>query len=150
MARLRSPALPPCGPLSNHPVEVGQRTEAVILAELVKRGYSVLMPFGTNHRYDFVVDLGDRFVRVQCKTGRLRQGAVTFAPRSMRANTKRVYARPYHGEIDLFLVYCPDNERVYALPIDDVATTVGTLRVEPPANGQSKRIRWAADYELPA
>jgi hypothetical protein len=26
----------------------------------------------------------------------------------------------------------------------------GWLRIAPPANGQSRRIRWAKDYELPA
>jgi hypothetical protein len=28
--------------------------------------------------------------------------------------------------------------------------TIGTLRIDPPANNQVRRIRWAADYELPA
>jgi hypothetical protein len=50
---------------TDHPVDVGQRTEAVILAELVKRGYRVLLPFGINYRYDLVLDLDGRFLRVQ-------------------------------------------------------------------------------------
>ena len=60
--------------LSNHPVDMGQRTEGAILSELVRRGYKVLVPFGVNQRYDLVIDAGDRFLRVQCKTGRLRNG----------------------------------------------------------------------------
>jgi hypothetical protein len=36
----------------------------------VRRGYSVLLPFGVNQRYDLVLDLDGRFVRAQCKTGR--------------------------------------------------------------------------------
>jgi hypothetical protein len=108
------------------------------------------MPFGNNHRYDLVLDLEGKFVRVQCKTGRLRRGVVLFAARSVRVNTKRVYFRDYQGDVDLFVVYCPDNDRVYAVPIDDATSTAGALRVDPPANGQSKNIRWAADYELPA
>lgn len=136
--------------LSSHPVEVGQRTEAIILAELVRRGHRVLVPFGTNHRYDLVVDTGTRFVRVQCKTGRLRGGRICFKTASTRANTLRAFTRPYEGEIDLFLVYCPDTDRVYALDVDEAASSEGVLRVDPTANGQVKGVRWAADHELPA
>ncbi len=42
--------------LTSHPVDVGHRAEAAILAELVKRGYRVLLPFGVNQRYDLVLD----------------------------------------------------------------------------------------------
>jgi hypothetical protein len=110
----------------------------------------VLTPFGSNHRYDLVIETGSRFLRVQCKTGRLRNGTIIFNAQSIRANTRRAVRRPYQGEIDLFLVYCPDTERVYAVPIDDATSTIGSLRVDPARNGQSKRIRWAADHELPA
>jgi hypothetical protein len=134
--------------LSSHPVDIGQRTEAVILAEFVKRGYSVLMPFGHNHRYDFVLDLDGEYVRVQCKTGRLRNGAVEFAAQSIRVNSRQAVRRHYRGQIDVFAVYCPDTDRVYVVPIDEATVTQGTLRIDPPANGQTKRIRWAADYEL--
>jgi hypothetical protein len=48
------------GASSGHPVDSGQRTEAIVLAALARRGYRVLTPFGTNQRYD----LGDRFLRV--------------------------------------------------------------------------------------
>jgi hypothetical protein len=68
---------PPPRPPSNYPVDVGQRSEAAILAAFIERGFEVLMPWGTNHRCDVVLDLGDRFLRVQCKTGRLRNGAPT-------------------------------------------------------------------------
>jgi hypothetical protein len=136
--------------LSSHPVDVGQRTEAIILAELVRRGHRVLVPYGTNHRYDLVVDTGTRFLRIQCKTGRLRGGRICFSTASTRANTLRVFSRPYDGEIDLFLVYCPETSRVYAVDIDEAASSSGVLRVDPAANGQLKGIRWAADHELPA
>jgi len=136
--------------VSRHPVDVGYRTEAVILAELVKRGHRVLLPFGSNHRYDLVLDTGDRFVRVQCKTGRLRSGAIRYKTRSVRCNTKGTFTRDYDGEIDLFMVYCPDTDRVYAVPVEDAASSEGSLRVSPCANAQRKGVHWAADHELPA
>jgi hypothetical protein len=134
---------------STHPVDVGDRTEAAILAELVRRGYTVLKPFGTNNRYDVVVDCGGRFIRAQCKTGRLRRGVVLFATKSTRVNTRGAYSRGYDGEVDLFLVYCSETETVYAVPAEDASVAQGSLRISPTANGQSRRIRWAKDYELP-
>jgi hypothetical protein len=142
-----------CSPraVSSHPVDVGERTEAIIVAELVKRGHRVLVPQGTNHRYDLAIDTGGRFLRVQCKTGRLRQGVIKFKTASTRANTLRAYTKPYDAtQIDLFLIYCPDTDRVYALDVDEAGVTEGGLRVNPAANGQARRIRWAADHELPA
>jgi len=135
---------------SEQPVDVGQRTEAIVLAELVKRGHRVLVPFGTNHRYDLVLDTDDGFVRVQCKTGRLRRGVVRFNTVSVRSNTKHAIRRAYYGEADLFMVYCPETERVYALDVDEAASSKGALRVAPAANGQARGVRWAANYELPA
>jgi PD-(D/E)XK nuclease superfamily protein len=48
------------------------------------------------------------------------------------------------------VIYCPDTDRVYALDVGEAASSHGALRVDPAANGQAKRIRWAADHELPA
>ena len=61
---------------SVHPVDVGDRTEAIVIAALVRRGYRVLRPLSSNERYDLVLDLDGEFLRVQCKTGRLRNGAI--------------------------------------------------------------------------
>jgi PD-(D/E)XK endonuclease len=137
--------------LSRHPVDVGERSEAAIFAELVKRGHRVLIPYGNNQRYDLLIDVGGRFLRAQCKTGRLRDGVIRFNTVSTRVNTVRTFITPYDtDQIDLFLIYCPDTERVYALDVGEAASGHGALRVDPAANGQAKRIRWAADHELPA
>ena len=57
--------------------------------------------------------------------------------------------KDYIGQIDEFAIYCPDTEGVYLIPIEDVlARTNAHLRVEPPLNGQRKRIRYAKDYEI--
>jgi hypothetical protein len=141
--------LPPPTP-SDHPVEIGARTEAFILAELVKRGYRVLLPFGPNQRYDLVLDVAGSFIRVQCKTARLRDGCVVFAAQSTRSNRRKTVRRDYKGDVEMLMVYCRDTGKIYAIPIDEATLSQGTLRVDPTANGQSKRVRWARDYELPA
>jgi hypothetical protein len=103
---------------SSHPVDVGQRSEAAILAELVKRGYQVLLPFGTNQRYDLVIEQGGNFLRCQCKTGRLRKGVVMFSTQSIQCNTQATVIRRYEGQAELFLVYSPDLGKVFCVPVD--------------------------------
>jgi PD-(D/E)XK endonuclease len=136
--------------LTDHPVDVGHRTEAAVLSELVKRGYRVLLPFGVNQRYDLVIEDKGRFLKAQCKTGRLRDGTVRWRAQSIQSNTRRTTIRDYAGEVDLFVVYCPDNGKVYVIPASEVPPTGMYLRVNPPCNRQRKRVRWARDYELPA
>jgi len=136
--------------LTNHPVDIGLRTEAAILAELVRRGYPALLPFGVNQRYDLVLDMAGRFVRAQCKTGRLYKGVVLFSTRSIRSNTRRTVFRDYEGDADVFLVYCEVTGRVYCIPVEEAPTGYMYLRVEPTRNGQQRGVRWASDYELPA
>jgi hypothetical protein len=136
--------------LTSHPVDVGHRTEAAILADLVRRGYRILVPFGVNQRYDLVLETDEGFLRVQCKTGRLRDGVIQFSAISVQSNTRRTRVRGYAGEVDLFAVYCPDNRNVYVIPAEEVSGCTMHLRLDPPRNRQRKRVRWACDYELPA
>jgi hypothetical protein len=134
---------------TSHPVDVGQRTEAAILSELVRRGYSVLLPFGVNQRYDLVLDLDGRFVRAQCKTGRLRNGSIEFSPRSTRANRTGVFSRSYRGDVEIFLVHCPQVDGIYAVPVDETPKSYMALRLKPARNGQAGRTHPAKEYELP-
>jgi hypothetical protein len=132
-----------------HPVDVGLRSEAAILSHLIRRGYAVLLPFGVNQRYDLILDLGDRFLRAQCKTGRLRDGVLAFATRSTRSNRRGIYNRGYKGDADLFLVYCRELDRTYAVPVEDAPDTQMFLRLTPTSNGQYEGVHHAEQYELP-
>jgi PD-(D/E)XK endonuclease len=117
----------------------------------VCQGNAILIPFGENTRYDLVVDYGSKLSRVQCKTGRLRNGVVRFATCSSYAHhpNSKVMQRDYEGQIDEFAVFCPDLGTVYLVPIEDVATKrEGCLRVTPALNAQRKRIRLATAYEI--
>jgi hypothetical protein len=135
---------------SEHTVDVGLRTEAIITSELLSRGIRVLLPCGFNHRYDLVLDLDGEFVRAQCKTGRLRRGAVHFNSESVRSNSTGALRRSYDGDAEIFLVHCSETDAIYAVPVVEAPKRSVSLRVEPTANSQAKGVRWAADYVLPA
>jgi len=138
----------PAPVLTNHPVDIGQRSEAAILSRLVILGHHVLLPFGVNQRYDLVLVSEGKFLKVQCKTGRLREGSIRFRAISVQSNMNGTSWRGYAGEVDLFAVYCPESTGVYLIPADEVAPNVNYLRVDPTRNNQAKGIRWARDYEL--
>ena len=134
-----------------HPKEIGDRSTLAAMLGLKAAGYALLMPFGENTRYDLVIDDGDELARVQCKTGRLRQGAVEFPVTSTYGHHRNptTARRPYHGQIDYFAVYCPETAGVYLVPIRDVTTRASAkLRIETARNGQRKRIRQARSYEI--
>src|SRR5262249_33120156 len=136
-----------------NPSAVGEVSLAQGIAALARMGKPPLLPLGDTRRYDFVVEDEDgRFLRVQCKTGRIVRGAIGFPTSSMHAPSRtgleKTTRRSYRGQVDLFGVYCPENGKVYLVPGEDVRESLGFLRVDPPKNNQQTHIRWATDYEL--
>ena len=133
----------------------GAESEAVITAALIQAGYTVLTPNGYMHRYDLVIeDANGQFWRIQCKTAWLSsdqktlkfQGCSTLQKgQKGRMTTRRNH---YQGEVDYFAVYSPDTGKVYLLPISDVGNTENCLRLVPTGNGQERKVKYAADYEL--
>jgi hypothetical protein len=133
------------------PNRIGAIAQAKVLAALTVAGKVVLAPCVQIRPYDFVIEDGGHFFRVQCKTGRLFRGAVCFRPHRLRAAKRETgwerRVTDYRGAVDYFGVYCPENNSVYLVPMDMVTTPrVCTLRVNPPRNNQCKKIRWAKDY----
>ena len=134
-----------------HPKDIGDKTTLAVMLALRARGFEVLLPFGENTRYDLVIGDGDALWKVQCKTGRLRAGAILWNVCSNYGhhNNPRAVRRDYQGQIDYFGVYCPETHGVYLIPIEDLPIrNRGTLRVDAPKNNQKKRIRYAANYEI--
>jgi hypothetical protein len=134
-----------------HPKTVGDRSTLAVMLGLCEAGFTISVPFGENTRYDILIDDGARVGRVQCKTGRLRDGAVRFSTCSTYAHHTRPQAtrRDYSGEVDYFGVYCPDNGGIYLVPIEDANVRVSAaLRVAPSRNSQVRRIRAARPYQL--
>lgn len=128
---------------------VGQLSEVMVMGALVRAGYFVSIPFGENSRYDLIAEKDDRLFRVQVKTGRLRKGAIVFNCYSSHTHRKGPCCKPYWNQIDCFGIYCRELETSYLLPINATSHMSGALRVDPPRNGQLKKVRWASTYILP-
>jgi hypothetical protein len=129
---------------------IGDRAEAMVIAALVCHGYLVSIPFGENHRYDLIADDGERLLRIQVKSGRLRNGIINYTCCSSHQHRRSgpTASRPYFGEIEYLAVYCPGTGKVYLVPESELVATRAHLRVAPCRNQQIRKIRWAAEYEL--
>ena len=127
----------------------GDLSEFEIIVALLRAGRTVLRPLSAGLRYDLVIDNGDgTFLRVQCKTGVLRHGAVVF--RVSMSDARRRRGVPYHGQVEAFAVYCAETARAYLVPMAAVAGSTWTarLRVGAARNGQSSRVRQAEPFAI--
>jgi hypothetical protein len=129
----------------------GVLAEVKIAAAAAELGLGVAQPLG-DERYDLILDLRPALLRVQCKWAR-RIGDVVSARlyTSRRGPDGLINTRYRSGEFDAFALYCPDVERCYLLPSDDVVVQRQVnLRLVPSRNNQLLGIRWARQYEFGA
>ena len=124
-------------------------TELQCITAFNQLGYHVSIPYGENSRYDFIADIDGILIKVQVKTSSPKRGtdnAISFSCRSTRVNSQGSQNRRYTAdEIDYFATFY-DNI-CYLIPIAECSIEK-TLRFQPPANGQTKGISFAKDYEL--
>lgn len=134
------------GMAKKNPKGVGDASEAAILAHLLKHGCAVSIPFGQSQRYDLVVEHRGKLLRAQCKTGRLVEGRlIRVAFYSVDWLTHE--SKGYKGQVDVFLVFCPENEKVYMIPAERVGLAM-TLRVGQNFLPGGPRAHRASDYEF--
>jgi prevent-host-death family protein len=130
----------------------GNVAELAIAAEAAKLGLTVLMPMTEHERYDLVLGIAGRLLRVQCKWASLRDEVIRVRCHCSYHSPTRGYVRSTYGidEIDAIAIYCGEVRRCYFLPIADFAgKKVIHLRLGPARNNQRASLHWATDYEFP-
>ena len=93
-------------------------------------------------------EINERFVRVQCKSGK-RRGDVIIVPTRTSRHTPRGYVRTKYAasEVDAIAVYCHETGSCYLLPIEDVRGRWEIrLRLAPARNNQEFAITYAERY----
>src|SRR3954453_5036381 len=132
------------------PSQKGAIAETAITAEATKLEIGVLRPIVEGGRYDLVLDVAGRLLKVQCKWARRKGGVIVVYTGTCRL-TPRGYVRTTYSaaEIDAIAAYCPDTDRCYLLPVGDVGGRhVVHLRLVAAANNQEVAIKYAAEYEF--
>lgn len=109
-------------------------------------GFTVSQPISEDSRYDFIVDINNNLIRIQCKTcSVLEDGTgITFSTRTTRSNTKENIQRQYtKNEIDYFYTFYNGNS--YLVKVEETSSQK-TLRFSNPHNNAN--INWANDFLL--
>jgi len=112
-------------------------------------GILISKPITEDSRYDYIADLGNKFIKIQCKTSSVSQDgdSISFSTRSTRSNTQENVIRSYtKEEIDYF--YTCYNNKSYLVPVEECSSSK-TLRFIPPKNN-SPNYSKAEDYEIKA
>lgn len=127
----------------------GDLAEWEVAAALIRDGRKLLRPMSSASRYDLAIDNDGSFIRIQCKTGILREGRIEFRLYSMSGH-RGTRGKTYEGQIDAFGVYCPQTRRAYLVPISELSGHSGSacLRISPARNGQVNGIRLARDFVI--
>lgn len=128
----------------------GNLTELQCLTAFYEQGCHVSLPYGENSRYDMIVDIDGKLLRVQVKTSSLKnkddENAIVFSCRSTRVNSHGCVNNKYTpDEIDYFATFW--KNQCYLIPVTECSVEK-TLRFALPSNGQAKGITFAWDYEL--
>jgi prevent-host-death family protein len=130
----------------------GNVAEAAITAAAIKLGVDVIKPLVEHTRYDLIIDLRPRLLRVQCKWAPLKDDVVIVRLVSSRYKSGGEHVRTTYGadQVDAVAVYCEELDRGYLLPASLIDGVTGiNLRVAATQNGQRASLHWARDYELP-
>lgn len=131
----------------------GDIAEKLFELECIKRDIDVYKPVSSGSRVDYLACIDGVYKKVQIKyistyNDRI---SISFTKNQNGRRTedgKPVYKKYCIQEIDLFLVYCPDTNEWYNIPIELSDTnrglTLTTLNVA--RNNQTKGVRYSRDY----
>src|SRR5262245_52392864 len=99
----------------------GAVAESAVVHEAIKLGIGVWLPMA-DERFDIILDLRPRLVRVQCKFASRHDDVIVVrfhANRRTRTGMRRTFYSA--DEIDAFAAYSPDTDRCYFLPMPEFA-----------------------------
>lgn len=101
--------------------QFGQIAESKFIFECAKRGLTVSQPIGDNAKYDFILDLNKKLIKVQCKT--LRKVNHKFcAETHSKTGNRRVNKQSYVGEVDWFYLYNVEEDIGLYIKVDGLST----------------------------
>jgi hypothetical protein len=126
--------------------EKGEIGEAMVIADLMRQGHDIAIPFGHNQPYDLIV--------IRKEDGRLEKVQVKYTTSDgqtiravIRSSSAWVSHRYTANEVDWIAIYEALTSSCFYIPscVWDGHTQLA-LRVKPTLNGQRKGIRWANEF----
>jgi len=125
----------------------GYLTEQKCFVKCLEAGYTISKPLFDNARYDFILDTGNKLLRIQVKTSAWNEdhSAFSFNGYSQHStgngNKRMKYTK---AEVDYFMT---EKDNVFYLyPAEEQGFVSRVLRITSKQNQSS--IKWAKDYEF--
>jgi hypothetical protein len=124
----------------------GEIGEAMVIADLIRQGHDVAIPFGHNQPFDLIVIRKEnrRLEKIQVKYTSSDGEVIRAVIRSSSAWVQHRYTRE---EVDWMAIYESQSQSCFYIPafVWDGYHQLA-LRLKPTRNGQVRRVRWAADF----
>jgi hypothetical protein len=99
---------------------LGTTNELLFMAECMKRGWKVNMPFGEDNRYDVIVDTPGGMRRVQVKSCHTPDSRGRYRVNMRRG--KRVRSAYCAADIDVLAAYVAPLNHWFLVPVDEIKT----------------------------
>ena len=129
----------------NETKQKGLLTELQCQTYFTKLGYNVSIPLGEDCRYDMIVDIKGKLLRIQVKTCQIRPTGIEFSTRSTQNNSQIIKSNIYNiDEVDYFATFW--NDKMYLIKIDDCQSTSRTLLFQKKIQNQGD-VYFIEDYE---
>lgn len=130
---------------------IGAVGEAAAIYNFTKRNIPILKPFSDNSRYDFVIDIFGKLLKIQCKTTMYLRNDNSYMKFQLCSTNGFTFERYKYTEedIDFYFLYCIENDYCGLVPISEsIGLTSITLRLSIAINNQINKVRFAKDYEF--
>lgn len=127
----------------------GRITELQVANSFLELGYQVCQPLVSDSRYDFIVDINGKLLKIQVKTSSLAEDGsyFEFATSTSHTNSKGTVNHSYtEEEIDYFATMY--NNECYLIRVNECGGRAQRLRLKPTKNNQVVGIKFAKDYKL--
>lgn len=123
----------------------GDLGEAMVMADVLRRGHKVAIPVGEDWAYDLIVLREGELQRVQCKYVESDGKVICVPCRSVNNWSTKHYTSDM---VDWMAVYDKTTECCYYISSEMLGEgrAIIHLRLEPSKNKQTKRVKWAKDF----
>lgn len=127
----------------------GDKGEAIVIADLARRGLGVAIPMGNAWPFDLLLIRPETMTVERVQVKYTRSDGRTIGIRCV-SHSEWVRRRYSAIEVDWIATYDETTDRCYYVHSSEWNGMANlTLRLQPARNGQGAGIRWAEDYLEP-
>lgn len=130
----------------------GNIGESIALAEFIKRGIQVSIPFGDNARYDLIADFNGKLNRIQVKYCNQKisdNGSISCPCASSTNHTTNKKYTTYENDIDYFVFYLVEWDEILIVPIEKIKDKKSIcFRKTLPKSKNGNEIHLISDYSF--